>query len=295
MFLYYSVVSPSWQMTAKTRLPPELVDQIIDHLWDNQKALLACSLTCRTWVPSSRLHLFRSVRVCSAADCTTLSALISSAPVITRCIQKFTVSADFSGTDGSEREEEGSDTWINAVAVLVAKLERVHTLALSRLRWDVLSPGTKYAFATVFKNVKTLLLFEVRFHQSADVIRFLSAFPQLAELYFHGVSWTHESLDPFSEEQSNSELLTRNTEHMQLTYLFLDPQSSPTLVTEWLLKHPVEPRLRTIELCWREMEDARALGDLLRASGSTLERLQIEFPAGLSKEGEVPCSSWGDL
>lgn len=266
-------------MVSMPVLPPEIFDETIDHLWDDPKSLEACSLTCRAWVPTSRLHLFRTVRVRSAEDCTSLSSLLESSPVIARCVRKLTICAEYPGYDGEARRTE-DDSWINDASGLLKKLTRVNSLALSRLGWSSLLPGTKLAFAELFKAVKTLFLFEVRFDASGDVLDVLSAFPELNELYFHGVSWTHESPTP----QLLAPRHEGDEERMHLTYLFLDPRSSPTLVTEWLLNHPSEQRLRTIQLCWREIENTKALGDLLQASGSALERLTIEFPSGLSEE-----------
>ena len=40
------------------RLPQELMEYIIDHLWYHLESLLACCLTCRAWVEPSRYHLF---------------------------------------------------------------------------------------------------------------------------------------------------------------------------------------------------------------------------------------------
>jgi len=40
------------------RLPQELAEYIIDHLWYHFDSLLACCLTCRAWVEPSRYHLF---------------------------------------------------------------------------------------------------------------------------------------------------------------------------------------------------------------------------------------------
>ncbi|TCD63536.1 hypothetical protein EIP91_005306 [Steccherinum ochraceum] len=272
-------------MTVSVSLPPELVDQTIDHLWDDDKTLQACSLTCRAWVPSSRLHLFRTIRVRNADDCRSLNVLIDTSPIIARCIRKLTVSADYRGVGADDRGLE-DDAWVNATVLFLHKLKRVHTLALSRVRWNSLTPETRHAFTSVFQTVSTLLLFEVRFYASADVLCFLSTFPELCELYFHGVSWAHESHNPLPSQRylEDGQPKPSGAEQMQLSYLFLDPRSSPTLVTEWLLNHPVEQRLRTIQLCWREMEDVKALGDLLQASGSALERLQIEFPEGLSEQ-----------
>jgi len=258
-------------------LPPELVDEAIDHLWDDPEALQSCSLTCRAWAPSTRLHLFRTVRVRSEEDCTSLSTLLESSPVIARCVRKLTVSAEYGGVDEANQRGVEDDVWVNSAVGLVQKLERVSTLALSRMRWDALLPETKRAFQGMFRAVKTLFIFEVRFAASADVLNFLSGFPQLHELYFHGVSWERDS-------SPSSPVRTGGEERMNLSYLFLDPRSSPTLVAEWLLNHPSEKRLRNIQLCWRELENTKPLGDLLQASGSALEHLQIEFPEGLSEQ-----------
>ncbi|KAF8994000.1 hypothetical protein BDQ17DRAFT_1252314, partial [Cyathus striatus] len=39
-------------------IPLEIAEMIIDHLHLHTKALKACSLVCRDWVPSTRYHLF---------------------------------------------------------------------------------------------------------------------------------------------------------------------------------------------------------------------------------------------
>lgn len=44
-------------------LPAELVDIVIDHLFDDKPSLRACALVSSTWLPTSRYHLFRSITV----------------------------------------------------------------------------------------------------------------------------------------------------------------------------------------------------------------------------------------
>ena len=45
-----------------TLVPQELADDIIDHLHDDKQSLRSCSLVCRSWLPSSSVHLFRRMR-----------------------------------------------------------------------------------------------------------------------------------------------------------------------------------------------------------------------------------------
>ena len=43
--------------------PPELVDRTIDHLHDDKPSLRACTLVSRSWLNTSRHHLFRTLLV----------------------------------------------------------------------------------------------------------------------------------------------------------------------------------------------------------------------------------------
>ena len=269
------------------RLPPELCDQIIDHAWDDNETLKACSLTCWDWVHSSRYHLFRIIRLRSAKDCAVFHELVKAAPAIARYVREFTISADYCGYD-SQGRALADDKWVDNVAEVASKLTRVSTLALSRLRWGSLAPETKEALLKLANAVKTLLLFEVTFNHAADMLEFLSAFPALTELYLHAVNWG-DDINMFQDERfsNRAPIRTLSTQSkMQLSYLFLDTTSSPTMVTEWILSHPTENCLRTIQLCWRDFENTKLLGDLLTASGTSLEWLHVEFPLSVPEEGE---------
>jgi hypothetical protein len=45
----------------RVRLPPELIDAILELLRDDQATLKTCALVCRSWVPLSRYHLLLQV------------------------------------------------------------------------------------------------------------------------------------------------------------------------------------------------------------------------------------------
>jgi hypothetical protein len=48
-------------VSATSRVPPELIDAIIDAGNDDKRFLKTCGLVCRAWVPASRRRLFESV------------------------------------------------------------------------------------------------------------------------------------------------------------------------------------------------------------------------------------------
>jgi hypothetical protein len=59
-----SPVSGSESQTSKQiSIPQEIIDQFIDHLYNDQEALKTCALVCRAWVSSSRYHLFGHVSI----------------------------------------------------------------------------------------------------------------------------------------------------------------------------------------------------------------------------------------
>lgn len=66
--------------TMSSHIPPELVDQIIDHLHNDPKSLNACALAARDWLPSARHHRFRSIRFHSAKKIDSFRQLSLAAP-----------------------------------------------------------------------------------------------------------------------------------------------------------------------------------------------------------------------
>ena len=51
---------------SNSRLPPELLDHIVDLLHDTEYALKDCSLVSKSWVPRARKHLFANITFSSA-------------------------------------------------------------------------------------------------------------------------------------------------------------------------------------------------------------------------------------
>jgi len=62
------------------QLPPELTDRIIDFLWDDPAALHSCSLTARSWLSSSRFHLFSTLRIVNRRAYDRLAHLVINLP-----------------------------------------------------------------------------------------------------------------------------------------------------------------------------------------------------------------------
>ena len=49
-------------MKVASVFPQELFDNIIDHFYDDMETLKRCSLVCKSWLPSTSLHLLHAAR-----------------------------------------------------------------------------------------------------------------------------------------------------------------------------------------------------------------------------------------
>ncbi|KAH8099926.1 hypothetical protein BXZ70DRAFT_893822 [Cristinia sonorae] len=74
-------------------LPAEVRDLVIDQLQADPLALKACSLTCRSWLPRARHHLFKSVKVDRSTCGETFKSMLDGSPSIAYCIRDL----EFSG------------------------------------------------------------------------------------------------------------------------------------------------------------------------------------------------------
>lgn len=73
-------------------IPQEMYDLIIEQLSDNSSTLAACSLTCRAWEPSARLHLFRTLRVPEDTDSiANWTQRLQNAPHVARWVRELEV------------------------------------------------------------------------------------------------------------------------------------------------------------------------------------------------------------
>ncbi|KAK0451341.1 uncharacterized protein EV420DRAFT_712823 [Desarmillaria tabescens] len=44
-------------------IPPEIIDEIVDYLWNDNRALISCSSVCRLFYPRTRMHLFHTIDI----------------------------------------------------------------------------------------------------------------------------------------------------------------------------------------------------------------------------------------
>jgi len=242
-------------------LPGELWDHIIDHLFDDSASLAACSLVCRGWLHTARVHLFRSITI--AGDYAHLEGfeqLLMRSPHIARYIRKLKISESLNMTY----------RWLGFLSR--SRLDRLEDLTarstrgmpnVSQNNWDTLH--------CVLPMVKSI---DITGFWDYDVQRLLLICPDTSSLTL-GVTYPSMTgpLAPTPFRHSFIESMYRQTSVItSLTF-----RNSLNDLVAWLLEGPVKLHLRKLEIIFesRSPTSVPFAGKLLQASAASLEHIEL--------------------
>jgi hypothetical protein len=174
LIIYYLCSSPMMAI-----LPPELIDRIIDFLHDDKLTLSVCSLVCRNWVPTSRLHYIESMVIDSTVD--RLIDLFQSPS----CTISTVTCLDIRGTFRR-------DTLI-AIEPWLSRLT-IRRLILRGLEWTWSNP-VSVAMSSWFERIIHLEIRGMEFLDLTSFIRLIQSFHSLQTLIL-GDEYDIPGLDP---------------------------------------------------------------------------------------------------
>ncbi|KZT07965.1 uncharacterized protein LAESUDRAFT_89934 [Laetiporus sulphureus 93-53] len=259
------------------RLPPEICDYVLDHLWDDHKTLKVCSLVTREWLPTTRKHLFHSIRLFSNPRRVAFEDLIlHSGNAVALCVRKLELKWTLV-------------SWTPTIPVSVpqtlASLSRLEELTLQGTIWsDSYSPAKTITWP-VLPMVKAVHL---QINDADDVVslqRFICACPSLSSLNLQirhtskcDSSYTHPpTIIPGSIVIETFQYGVRES----------DPMS------RWLLQGGLKLRIRRLAITildyptsvnFLRKGDAQAL---LRASSECLEHLVVRVQTKIRSDSPV--------
>ena len=151
-------------------LPPEIWDTVIRHLHADNEALIACCLTCRAWLPTSRYYLFRHVRLKTRQAYASFLDALQQSPELPGWIKRLTI------TESSRSPAHPFD-----VSPMLVRLTGITHLHL-RAAWAVsvcapflLEPDVVFPFLTT-------LILRGGMYDAQEMPLLLSAFPMLSYL-----------------------------------------------------------------------------------------------------------------
>lgn len=156
------------------RLSPVFVDQVIDHLKDDPKALAACSLVSRAWVQRSYYHRFEKLAVSSASSRRIVAfGNNNTLPHI----RMMMIIGDWNSKSKAEMPR--------ALAILRAH-SAPSTLILESANLITNAAGS-ITRSLPISVVETLRLSNCNVHKSTMVFDILSALPRLNRLILHHI------------------------------------------------------------------------------------------------------------
>lgn len=248
----------------ETNIPPELSDHIIDFLHDDRRALKACSLTCRTWYPTSRYHLWRKVHLHSLEGCQTFTQILQSSPYLgqfARYLNMCNIAPNNSKHPGDASEL--ASLWPR----ILPALPRVEHVDASFLTID---HNLTTLLTQSFARTAELTLQYCRFHSFDDLASVLLAFPSLQRCTLRGISW----------DGGNSAVnhATERRDHgARLTALTLGRDLNREVLIAWLLQERLCDELDTLNASLSSEADAVILQDLIGASAKSLQHLDLDW------------------
>ncbi|KAF8478790.1 hypothetical protein JB92DRAFT_3149561 [Gautieria morchelliformis] len=250
-------------MPTKYRLSRELIDIVIDHFHDDLPSLRACCLTCRSWVPRARFHIFRNI-VLSAKHADALAMILKKSPHILSLVRSLTIYGHPEGILAKRL-----DYLDVAIPLIAPKLIRLKTLRVERM---TLAHQHPKVLSTLIHNVSTLQelrIATVEFNRFRDLAALIVAHPFLQCLDLGYIWWTSVREESHWENvfQEYPDLRSRlrcfKLDHISLSVL------------DWMSSYYHILPVHTVTQSIISISDISHMARLFQTIGSSLEHLHF--------------------
>lgn len=249
------------------RVPPELTDQIISYLHDDEQALSACALACRQFLPKTRALRFMIVRVDGYGSSVFLKILAGD-PNVARYVRKLKIVERIRGVFRPIQD------WTNeSLATFLAKFPKVDNLELEGLRVSV---SMVDAIKTYLSNVRILRLASCQLHGMLALYTLYCFLPALQCLQL-----SSPCLRELQAQDAESSFIVTATELPKLSHLYFTSRQIRDIVMpkflDWLISTKLHTNLRHLLITNVSGGDVNALHTFLREIGPTLQKVAISF------------------
>ncbi|KAF4588418.1 hypothetical protein EYR40_009969 [Pleurotus pulmonarius] len=274
---------------AEPRLPPEILDHIVDYLHGDAASLLNCGLCSRNLLRVSRYHLFHDlVMKLSATDLFSLLGLLRSPA---NRIAPFVQTIDLFNIPAFLRTHGRSDV-VRAIRIIphiLALLPHASSLKLWHSDLTRLPEDLALQLFHHFRSFSgTLHLEAVHFHRFVDLANLVTGCTLLRHVSVNCVLWAHPS------PPTDRLLLKQSLRAASARWHIHDAGTRYQDLFEWL-KSQGSPA--PVESMYYHAETPNARSDLngfLSCCAPSLRHLTVSFPLSLKKSrfaGRVVCFS----
>ncbi|KAH9951868.1 hypothetical protein B0H21DRAFT_817645 [Amylocystis lapponica] len=232
---------------------------------------MSCSLTCRGWRPKARTLLFHTVFLDGEEEYRQYEEFFEEHPEIARCVRNLTLVAGHGDPP----------SWLPSnLPRILRTLNRVEDVTFNMWYASQMSEEIRHQLPTLFPMVSTLRLKDIDSERGDELLLIICACPRLKALYIarEEVLETVETSPPDAPlPASRPRLIPAAKQPIEeLILVACDPP-----IVEWMLKGPLELRLRRLNVSWTPQSafapEAPYTQRLLREAGATLEHLMIHL------------------
>lgn len=171
------------------KIPPEIIDRIIDYVHDDPKTLTACSLVARGWVPSTRLHLFAKMNILTVREGTRLKELASLLPKLLYYCQELTIGVIY-GSDNTP-VTPGFISFIQPLPTLYERVNDFASLHTLHIRGFPSRPRDFIQLLlAISEKITTLTLSESSFESRLDLWKIIRLFPNLRSVHVSSLGYS---------------------------------------------------------------------------------------------------------
>ncbi|KAJ3834984.1 hypothetical protein EV361DRAFT_310408 [Lentinula raphanica] len=259
------------QISLPCGLPAELWSIILDHLFDDHKALLSCLLACRVWGDFCRYHLYE-IFSWSYLDKFDEDACSTFHPH-PRFVRRFVISGSLCYGVSPEETE-----WLLPLAQRLDQFVSVAVLEFDSFEWDDVIGTTAWDKFTAARNflsqIKDLNLSNVPLQPFRCILENICLYPSLEKFDYLP---SHVELDDddtildfqsYMPSRSWHTISTENAPHVLPTFGLWTWLSAITFTS-----------LQTIRLDFVPKSDLPSLSNYLRLLGGVLKSFRIRFAA----------------
>ncbi|KAJ3771081.1 hypothetical protein FB446DRAFT_789936 [Lentinula raphanica] len=267
--------------------PAEIFDIIGDFLFDDQQALLACSL-CRPLLPSARYHLFSEIHVqlrtkhiialtnILRSTCNTISGYARRVVFddLANCLL-------IAGVSDIERA-------IRKLPLLLSMLPFAEFVRISNTNFEHVPQEVLRCLVSYLKPFVNLELYSLHFYRFSEFADLVCSFPRLRQIEIKRLTWTHSG--------RGITHLSRVPPHVEWHILELRHGENLRELAEWLGEHNPTPIIRSFYFDAASQSEVYKLRSLVRRIAPSLRYLQISFPVSVDSEhGQNPSLDFIDL
>lgn len=241
-------------------IPPELCDHVVDFLHHDLSSLRECSLTCRAFIPTTRVHLFHTISLHTPKLCTAFGRLLDMSPYLGYYVRELSI-ARLGARTGMEKHSDVADFEAGELLSLILHhLSGVQTLEF------YLTDLPQTFRPQCHAPLTELSLVACSFSAFDDFVDLFYSFPRLEHLHLDTIRWNTRPLD-----------LRPHPVSPKLRRLTVGRDADLCLLVEWLLTGELYHEIDSISVrCTSELE-AIAAGVLLEALGPSLQDLTLDW------------------